>query len=63
VGLVIMATVLGMALGGWMSGAIFDLTGSYQAAFLNGLAWNLLNVSIATFLLLRSRGGTRLAPA
>jgi MFS family permease len=56
VGLVIMATVLGMALGGWMSGAIFDLTGSYQAAFLNGLAWNLLNVSIATFLLLRSRG-------
>jgi MFS family permease len=56
VGLVIMATVLGMALGGWMSGAIFDLTGSYQAAFLNGLGWNLLNVSIATFLMLRSRG-------
>jgi MFS family permease len=56
VGLVIMMTVLGMALGGWMSGLIFDLTGSYQAAFLNGLAWNLLNVSIATFLMLRSRG-------
>jgi MFS family permease len=63
VGLVIMATVLGMALGGWMSGAIFDATGSYQAAFLNGLAWNLLNVSIATFLLLRSRGVSRLAAA
>jgi MFS family permease len=61
VGLVIMATVLGMALGGWLSGAIFDLTGSYQAAFLNGLAWNLLNVSIATFLLLRSRGRPLLA--
>jgi MFS family permease len=56
VGLTIMASVLGMALGGWMSGAIFDLTGSYQAAFLNGLGWNLLNVSIATFLMLRSRG-------
>jgi MFS family permease len=56
VGLVIMMTVLGMALGGWMSGLIFDLTGSYQAAFLNGLAWNLLNVSIATFLMMRSRG-------
>ena len=54
VGLVIMATVLGMALGGWMSGAIFDSTGSYQAAFLNGLAWNLLNVSIASWLLLRT---------
>jgi MFS family permease len=63
VGLVIMATVLGMALGGWMSGLIFDLTGSYQAAFLNGLAWNLLNVSIAGFLLLRSRRGPRFVPA
>jgi cyanate permease len=49
-----MATVLGMALGGWLSGAIFDATGSYQAAFLNGIAWNLLNVSIASWLLLRT---------
>ena len=63
VGLVIMATVLGMAMGGWMSGKIFDLTGSYQAAFLNGLGWNLLNVSIATFLLLRSRGSRALVHA
>ena len=55
VGLVIMATVVGMALGGWLSGAIFDYSGSYQAAFLNGLLWNLLNVSIMFFLLLRSR--------
>jgi hypothetical protein len=50
-----MATLLGMALGGWMSGAIFDLTGSYQAAFLNGLGWNLVNVSIMSWLLLRTR--------
>jgi cyanate permease len=42
-----------MALGGWMSGAIFDLTGSYQAAFLNGILWNLLNVGIAIGLLRR----------
>ena len=41
-----------MALGGWMAGAIFDLTGSYRAAFLNGIAWNLLNMSIALWLLL-----------
>jgi len=54
-GLVLMATLLGMALGGWMSGAIFDLTGSYQAAFLNGLGWNLVNVSIMSWLLLRTR--------
>jgi MFS family permease len=55
VGLVLMATLLGMALGGWMSGVIFDVTGSYQAAFANGIAWNLVNVTIMSWLLLRSR--------
>jgi len=55
VGTVLMATMVGMALGGWMTGAVFDLTGSYRAAFLNGIAWNLLNVSIASWLLRRSR--------
>jgi MFS family permease len=53
VGTVLMATVFGMALGGWMSGVIFDLTGSYQAAFVNGILWNLLNVGIAVGLLRR----------
>jgi MFS family permease len=53
-GLVLMATLLGMALGGWLSGLIFDFSGSYRAAFLNGLAWNLVNVSIMTWLLRRS---------
>ena len=53
VGTVLMATVFGMALGGWMSGVIFDLTGSYQAAFLNGILWNLLNIGIAVGLLQR----------
>jgi MFS family permease len=63
VGLVLMATLLGMALGGWMSGWIFDLTGSYRAAFLNGVAWNLVNVSIMTWLLQRSRRRGLLATA
>ncbi|MGH6741221.1 MAG: MFS transporter, partial [Bradyrhizobium sp.] len=54
-GIVLLATLGGMALGGWMSGVIFDLTGSYQAAFFNGLLWNLVNVSIVTWLLLRPR--------
>jgi MFS family permease len=53
VGTVLMATVFGMALGGWMSGVIFDLTGSYHAAFLNGILWNVLNISIAVGLLRR----------
>ncbi|MCC6534105.1 MAG: MFS transporter [Burkholderiales bacterium] len=55
VGTVLMCTLFGMALGGWMSGAIFDLTGSYRAAFLNGTAWNLVNVAIVLFLLSRTR--------
>ena len=55
VGAVIMCTMLGMALGGWMSGKVFDLTGSYQAAFINGIAWNLLNLAIAITLLRRTR--------
>ena len=55
VGTVLMATLLGMALGGWLSGAIFDWTGSYRMAFVNGLAWNLVNVGIVGFLLYRVR--------
>ena len=55
VGSVMMATLLGMALGGWMSGKIFDLTGSYQAAMINGIVWNLLNLSIALWLFWRVR--------
>jgi MFS family permease len=55
VGVVLMATLFGMALGGWMSGAIFDWTGSYRAAFVNGIGWNLLNLAICVFLLLRVR--------
>ena len=60
VGTILMTTLFGMALGGWMSGAIFDLTGSYRAAFLNGTAWNLLNIGIVLMLLYRARGGRRL---
>lgn len=53
VGVVMMMTLLGMALGGWMSGAIFDVTGSYRAAFANGVVWNAGNAAIVLFLLLR----------
>ena len=53
VGTVLMFTLFGMALGGWMSGKVFDLTGSYNAALINGIAWNLLNLTIAVTLLRR----------
>lgn len=55
VGFVIMATIVGMGLGGWMSGWIYDLTGSYRMAFLNGIAWNFLNIGIIAMLLFKSR--------
>jgi MFS family permease len=65
VGLIVGISVVGMALGGWGSGAIFDLTGSYAAAFLHGFLWNLLNAAIVLWLLVRSGWGParRLAPA
>ena len=53
IGIVLMATLFGMALGGWMSGVIFDHTGSYRAAFLNGLIWNMINAVIVLWLMLR----------
>jgi MFS family permease len=61
VGAVLMATLLGMALGGWMSGKVFDLTGSYQAAFVNGIGWNLLNLGIVLLLVTLSRRRAALA--
>ena len=54
IGIVLMATLVGMAFGGWIGGIIFDHTGSYQAAFLNGLIWNVVNVTIVSWLMLRS---------
>jgi MFS family permease len=61
VGIVIMASVFGMSGGGWVSGVIFDATGSYAAAFLNGVAWNAVNVVIVVALLIRARSRLALA--
>ncbi|MFL4469496.1 MFS transporter [Tateyamaria armeniaca] len=63
VGFVLMATIMGMALGGWMSGWIYDVTGSYEMAFWNGIAWNGLNIAIMLWLLGRSRPRRVLQPA
>ncbi|WP_319547001.1 CynX/NimT family MFS transporter [Ruegeria conchae] len=63
VGFVMMMTILGMALGGWMSGWIYDVTGNYQLAFINGIVWNGMNIAILLMLLKRSRprGDTAMA--
>ena len=63
VGFVMMATILGMALGGWMSGWIYDQTGSYLWAFLNGIGWNVLNIGIVVLLIYRARTARRPAMA
>ena len=62
VGFLIMMTIVGMAFGGWSSGWIFDVTLSYQAAFIHGIAWNVLNVGIMVMILFRSKG-PRAVPA
>ena len=54
VGFVMMATIIGMALGGWMSGWIYDISGSYALAFWNGIGWNFLNILIVGFILWRA---------
>ncbi|MDU8910777.1 MFS transporter [Aestuariicoccus sp. MJ-SS9] len=58
VGFVLMMTIMGMALGGWLSGAIYDLTGSYQWAFVNGIVWNGFNIAIMIWIVTRGRGGS-----
>jgi len=62
IGLVMMATIFGMALGGWLSGLIYDLTGSYLMAFVNGIAWNFVNIGIMVMVLWRT-GARRMARA
>lgn len=62
VGVVITATIVGMAVGGWMSGWIYDLTGSYQMAFINGILWNLLNIAIIGMIFVKTRS-SRQVPA
>lgn len=55
IGIIVASTIMGMALGGWMSGEIYDLTGSYELAFINGIAWNLMNMGIILSLMWRTR--------
>ena len=58
VGFVLMMTIFGMAIGGWMSGWIYDVTGSYAMAFLNGIAWNFVNIAIMLVILFGGRPRT-----
>jgi len=55
VGFVLMMTILGLALGGWMTGWIYDMTGSYRTAFLNGIAWNTIPIVVMLMLVMRTR--------
>lgn len=62
ISLCLMATILGMALGGWLSGLIFDITGSYRAAFVHGVAWNMLNIALVLLLMWRIKRVRRRRP-
>ena len=67
VGITLTATLMGMAAGGWLTGAIFDIAGSYRVAFINGVFWNLVNMAIVLVMIWRVRqkmsgNGRRRAP-
>ncbi len=49
-----LASLAGMAVGGWIPGYIVDITGTYDGAFINGLVWNTVTLGVVTFLLFRS---------
>lgn len=55
IGLVMLFTLIGMGVGAWLAGLLYDLTGSYQAAFVNAIAFNIMNTAIAVTLLRRAR--------
>ena len=47
IGMTLFFTMLGMAIGGWLAGALYDLTGSYEIAFINAIGFNIANLAIA----------------
>ena len=55
IGLALFFTIGGMAVGGWIAGALYDLTGSYTASFINAIAFNIFNLIIAQALLRRAK--------
>lgn len=63
IGMVMMATIIGMSVGGWLTGWIYVQTGSYTIAFLNGIAWNLVNIAAMLWLLTKDRQRTAAALA
>ncbi|MCZ8185551.1 MAG: MFS transporter [Beijerinckiaceae bacterium] len=63
IGFVVSATIFGMAFGGYISGVIFDWTQSYRLAFLNGVAWNAVNLLVVGYLIWRQRAALRMAAA
>lgn len=54
---------IGMAIGGWLGGALFDATGTYGGAFAVGLVANVVNLGIVGSLFVRGAPVLRTASA
>ena len=57
-GVVLLFGAVGMAIGGWVAGYIFDVTGTYTPAFMIGFGFNAMNLILVLILINRSRGRT-----
>jgi MFS family permease len=62
---VLFISMSGMAFGSWFAGALYDHFGYYAPAFAIGATFNVANLAIIGFLLMRQglRGGMRPAMA
>ena len=58
IGVVYLFGTVGMSLGGLCGGIVHDVSGSYDLAFLIGIAFNAANLAIVLPLLRRERRGT-----
>src|SRR4051794_29043918 len=60
---VLFVSMGGMAFGGWWAGALYDHFGFYGPAFISGVLFNVANLALVGFLVLRQRRSGGFRPA
>ncbi|NKF34029.1 MFS transporter, partial [Pseudomonas sp. BGM005] len=60
--LTLFTAMSGMAAGSWFAGVLYDHFGYYAPAFMTGIVFNILNLGIIGFLVIRLTGGRHANP-